>query len=523
MHKAAIEYINRGFSVIPLRPMSKHPAINSWKEYQSRLATKNELCQWFGDGGQNIGIVTGQLSGISVIDTDNQEALALATQKGISSCPIVKTSRGYHFYCRYEPGTSNFQKRNDLPGIDLRSEGGYVVAPPSIHESGHEYIWEGWGRELAPFPGWVLVKTGTEKTPIAELYTSHNEGNRNDTLARLSGIWVRSLPLSEAIEMAITWNSRNNPPLSLNEVERTVKSIYQAEKRGQAEVRKPITENEIIVFSALSEKIDYLYQYGFLRGESSGWPKLDEYYTIRPGEWTLVTGIPSHGKTSWIDALLINLIEETGWNFGIFSAESLPLERHCAGLIEKHIGKPFSKATIGKEELNQAKDFLSDRIYFFAPETPTLERIILLVEKISREKSLKGVVIDPWNEIEHQWHETISKTDYVSLCLSRIRRLARAYNLHIFFVAHPTKLQKDRNGNYPVPTPYDVSDSANWRNKADNCITVWRNMADETHRVEIHVQKIRFKEVGKVGVCELYYEPNSGRYREYPKALWTRR
>jgi twinkle protein len=85
-------------------------------------------------------------------------------------------------------------------------------------------------------------------------------------------------------------------------------------------------------------------------------------------------------------------------------------------------------------------------------------------------------------------------------------------NIHVWIVAHPTKLQKTERGVYPVPTPYDISGSANWRNKADNCISIYRENME--HRISVHVQKVRFKDNGKPGVIELDYDPVSGRFSE---------
>lgn len=137
----AMYYKNCGFSVIPLRPKSKLPLF-SWKEFQNRHATDAELIGWFGTGDNNIGIVTGPISGIAVVDADSAEAVAYCEENGLSETPCVVTSKGRHYYCANVPGTKNFQKRSDLPGIDLRGEGGYVVAPPSIHESGVRYTWK---------------------------------------------------------------------------------------------------------------------------------------------------------------------------------------------------------------------------------------------------------------------------------------------------------------------------------------------------------------------------------------------
>jgi len=137
----AYYYLKKGFSVIPLRPNGKKPVIE-WAEFQSRFPTEEELFEWFGNGSQNnIGIVTGAISGLDVVDLDSADAVRFAQEHSFPLTPLVKTGEGIHLYYRHKEGVRNFQKRDDLPGIDLRGDGGYIVAPPSVHESGKRYHW----------------------------------------------------------------------------------------------------------------------------------------------------------------------------------------------------------------------------------------------------------------------------------------------------------------------------------------------------------------------------------------------
>ena len=143
----------------------------------------------------------------------------------------------------------------------------------------------------------------------------------------------------------------------------------------------------------------------------------------------------------------------------------------------------------------------------------TVDGILKLAKVLVFRKGIKGLVIDPWNELDHSRPANLSETEYISQSLSKVRRFARNYGIHIWLIAHPTKLQKLQDGKYPLPTPYDVSGSAHWWNKADNCISVWRDLSDRQSReVQIHIQKIRFKEVGKIGNTILTYDLPTGRY-----------
>lgn len=294
-------------------------------------------------------------------------------------------------------------------------------------------------------------------------------------------------------------------------------------KHGAEELFKRITSAKpcpikgIITVEDVSNDVFSLYEHGSGPGLSTGWSDVDEFYTVRPGEWTAVTGIPGHGKSEFIDALLMNLSYQYGWKFALFSPENQPIAEHVKKLLEKCVDKPFGagpKERISPEELLAGMGWLNDRFCFVVPENPTVEEIISIGKKMVRRYGINGIVIDPWNEIDHHRPSSMTETEYISHALSQFRRFARECQIHLWLVAHPTKLQKDKVTNkYPVPTLYDISGSAHWRNKADNGITVFRHIGEDDFPVEIHVQKIRFKAVGKVGTAKLRYDRITGRYK----------
>lgn len=268
------------------------------------------------------------------------------------------------------------------------------------------------------------------------------------------------------------------------------------------------------------QKILDSYEYGFKPGEKTGWAVVDEFYTVRGGEWTLVTGMPGSGKSEWLDALMVNLAKDHGWVFGILSLENLPLERHFAKLAEKYIKLSFvntwKSAKMSKDDLQSAIEWGQQHFNFMVPDDGdlTVDGVLNLAKILCYCHGINGFVLDPWNELNHFRPNNVSETEHISQSLGKIRRFARDHEIHIWIVAHPTKLKKQNDGKYPVPTPYDVSGSAHWRNKADNAISIHRpNPADHSDRtVEVHVQKIRFKEIGKIGMAELNYDTVSGRY-----------
>lgn len=285
---------------------------------------------------------------------------------------------------------------------------------------------------------------------------------------------------------------------------------------------QPFPIKGIYELQDVEDRIDAAYEYGLKRGVSTGFPTLDTHYTVELSQWTLVTGIPGSGKSNFLDGLLVNLSRLHGWKHAIFSPENQPIDRYYASLVEKYVGKAFSKTSdsskrMKPEELNEGKAFINKHFKVMLPDEEegnwSVEGILELAKAAVYRHGIKGIVIDPWNEVEHKRPSGMQETDYISYVLTKIRRFAKTHNVHVWIVAHPTKMTKGADGKYPVPTPYDVAGGANWRNKADNALTVHRNVGQiDEDIIDVHVQKIRFKEIGRVGMVSLRGDITCGCY-----------
>ena len=267
-----------------------------------------------------------------------------------------------------------------------------------------------------------------------------------------------------------------------------------------------------------------LYKAGLPRGSSTGWPSVDNHYTVARGQWTLVSGIPGMGKSEFVDAMLINLARQ-GWQFVIFSPENQPHQLHVAKLVEKWVRKPFGtgpSVRVTEDEINEAMIDMEKHFSFLTinQEFVSMPSIRAVVESSAAQIGVwrtaglgkrVGLVIDPWNEMDHGRPSSQTETEYISQTLSYVRQFAREWNVHVWIVAHPKQQQKDKDGKYQCPRPYDVSGSAHWYNKADCCIAVHRDVVNGG-QVEIHVQKVRFKNIGKPGLVLLDYDKVTGCY-----------
>lgn len=261
-----------------------------------------------------------------------------------------------------------------------------------------------------------------------------------------------------------------------------------------------------------------LYERGLDQGVRAGWATFDELLRARPGTFTVVTGAPGSGKSIFLDNLMVRLAMRHGWTFGICSPENQPLQRHLANLAAIFTGKPFGDGPVARMtagERDQARAWAEGRFAFILPEEPTLAAVIARADVLVYRMGIRGLVIDPWNELEHSRPAGMTETEYVSASLTTVRNWARRRGVQVWMVAHPTKLQKGEDGQYPVPTPYDISGSAHWFNKADACLAVWRNpLTDEP---DVHVQKVRFNETGRIGVARFAYDRPTYRFTEAGK------
>lgn len=279
----------------------------------------------------------------------------------------------------------------------------------------------------------------------------------------------------------------------------------------------------IVKHSEMRTHVGELYQAGGLpKGDEVGWVSLRQLYTIGIGQWTLITGTPGSGKSEWLDAVMVNLAKLGGWHFIIYSPENWPLELHYSKILEKYIGKPFNPGPterMDKVELDEGLEWMRGKFMFAKPEKPDILSILNEVNPLCLATRKTGLVIDPWNQLEHHRPQWMSETEYVSQTLTEVINWTRERQVHLWLVAHPSKMQKNKDGKLPVPTPHDVSGSAHFWNKADNCISIWRNQADYlSPDVQVHVQKVRFKNIGRIGLANLRYDRVTGQYRDSPEA-----
>ncbi len=279
----------------------------------------------------------------------------------------------------------------------------------------------------------------------------------------------------------------------------------------------------IFQVSDFNAAYDDLYENGLKGGAKTGWDELNEFYTVKPGEMCIVTGRPGHGKSSFLSALLVNLADLHGWRVGVFTPENNPPQRYIAMLAQLKIGKPFRKGLLqrmSKTESIEGRKWANRFFYIINPDykNRTVPELIDMASALVRMYGIQGMVFDPWNHISQVRRPGQTETEYVAECLEQFKGFAQKYMVKVWIVAHPNKPLKEPGGKWPTPSAYDISGSAHWFNMADDIITVWREPEEKDGNTKVHIQKIRFAEVGKVGVCDFRHEYATGRFIPLPKA-----
>lgn len=279
---------------------------------------------------------------------------------------------------------------------------------------------------------------------------------------------------------------------------------------------KPFPIKGIVDSDELLQSIDDIYLNGYPKGVKVGIEGFDNYFSLLEGLFTVVTGIPGSGKSEFIDFIMAKTALNHSWKWGIISFENTPPVFHATKIIEKLSGKAFDfrvnpNHRVSSYELEMYKGYLSEMFFFINTQDTdvTLEGLMKKIALLVMRKGIKGVLIDPWNYIEHKIESNETETQYISRALTTIRKAAIKLGIHIIVVAHPTKLNKTNN-KYDVPTLYNISGSAHFFNKTDNGFTVYRDF--NTNEVTVHIQKIRFSFLGKLGAVKYNYNTFTRQY-----------
>lgn len=245
-----------------------------------------------------------------------------------------------------------------------------------------------------------------------------------------------------------------------------------------------------------------------------GFPAFGEHYKMRLGDLAVITGIPTMGKTTFVQDLCCRVSYAHGIRVAWASFEQAPQRDHRRAFRTWFTER--KEAQQSPQEIAEADAWVDRNHLFLVPnedEDVTLDWLLEKMEVAVTRHECKVVVIDPWNEMDHVWDfRAETETQYIAKAIKMLKRFARAFHVHVIVVAHPVKMQKGENGLYPMPNLYDISGSSHWYNKPDIGIVVHRKSADDTI---VKTAKSRYHEIiGRPGMVTMQFCADDRRFRE---------
>ena len=266
-------------------------------------------------------------------------------------------------------------------------------------------------------------------------------------------------------------------------------------------------------FGSLYRRADEFRRNPVTLGESTGWDALNPFYRPKTGEFTVVTGAPNSGKSTWLDQLCFNLAVASDWKILFVSFETQPIEKHANKLARLYCQRPTYKwihDAASDEEFRQAFENLKDKFILshIPREHRTVEGILEYAKVAIQDYGIKGFVFDPFSSLTPPKRLVSNYTHFVQDSLNAITDFTQDNNIHTWLVAHPAKyLVKGQSSG--KPTLYDIADSSHFYNKCDYGIVVHRPSFD-TNETHICVDKVRDEDGTIKGQCSLFYNRSTG-------------
>lgn len=273
----------------------------------------------------------------------------------------------------------------------------------------------------------------------------------------------------------------------------------------------------IVSTDSMFSELEDWYHNGYPKGARAGIQGLDPLITFAPGQLTVITGIPGHGKDEFANWIMACLARNEGWTWGVAGFEEEPAFT-ATKLMEKFAGKSFAfrhnpDSRINQNDFERSVLMVDDHFYFINLQQidATMDGILSKAAELVQRKGIKGLIINPWNCLEHKVPAGHSETQYISEELTRLINFLVKYGVHGFLIAHPTKMPKNQaTKKYEVPTLYNISGSAHFFNKTHNGISVYRDF--EINTVEVYVQKVKWSWLGQTGWSSYGFDTNTRQY-----------
>jgi len=272
---------------------------------------------------------------------------------------------------------------------------------------------------------------------------------------------------------------------------------------------RPVPLENVTTFRDIEDEITDFVRNGFKKGYQVGLSNFDEIFSTYTGQFITVTGIPSSGKSDFVDQMVVGYNQNYGWKTAFASPENVPTYLHAHKLMRKVWQGMPSKDDLGGDKWNQVADHCNSNFFHIDMERYTLESVLKKGAELVKRKGIKCLVIDPFNKVRDVDCKTEDVNRYTMEYLSKIEIFAKKYDVLVFIVAHPTKMYKDKDGKIEEPTMYNIKGGGEWYDASYHGLLVHRDYENKT--VKAKVLKVKFQNLGENGAeANFKWEPKSG-------------
>jgi len=518
------DYSTMGLHPIPCEPRGKKPLVQ-WQQFQDTAPTVSQLKGWWQNWPDaNIALVVGR--GVVVVDLDGPQAQELLHEAGIvmpGGAPRVRTGNGQHVYLRLPQGRTARNRAGFLSTVangvksqvDLRADGGYVLAPPSIHPNGSAYEWLVPMKPLAEIPlvPDSLLALKVQPPPqqqgetmagpgwIAQALRGVAEGSRDSTAARLAGYFFgKGHPEDVVVAMLEQFAAKCSPPLTTKDVLRIVGSIGRADARNPREAQNEPPRSVCVEHISVSVAKALDEMQSPKRGISTPFRQLADFITggFQPGELIYVGARPGIGKTAFALELARHAAKE-GRNVLAVSREMLSpsLARRAMAQEGKLSATDLKLNKIDAEYACRVGESVSALPVWI---TDSARSMVEIREALNSVPGGVQMLIVDYLQLLHAPREIRERRLQVEFVSHELKQLALERQIPVVCLS---SLSRPPSGTNPEPTLASLRDSGELEHDADIVLFLHRELKDDPKTLCI-VAKNRD---GAVGVARLLFKP----------------
>ena len=272
---------------------------------------------------------------------------------------------------------------------------------------------------------------------------------------------------------------------------------------------KPVPLENVTTFKDIETEITDFVQHGFKPGYQAGLSNFDKIFSTYTGQFITVTGIPSSGKSDFVDQLVVGYNINYKWKTAFASPENAPTYLHAHKLMRKVWQDMPTPGDINTKQWKKVSEHINDNFFFIDMERYTLEAVLKKGAELVKRKGIKCLVIDPFNKIRDVDCKTDDVNKYTMEYLTKIEVFAKKFDVLVFIVAHPTKMYRDKDGKIEEPNMYNIKGGGEWYDASYHGILVHRDYENKT--VKAKVLKVKFQNLGENGAEAIFkWEPKSG-------------